>query len=70
MAENGFGSPTPTNLADISYLKENFKLHLLGDGCTLYAGALVSDSLLHTTISNLENKRLSYRKKALNCLII
>ena len=35
------------NFADISYLKENFKPHLLRDVCTLCSGALVSDSLLH-----------------------
>ena len=45
--------PPPThthtlgNFADISYLKENFKPHLLRDVCTLCSGALVSDSLLH-----------------------
>ena len=35
------------NFADISYLEENFKPHLLRDVCTLCSGALVSDSLLH-----------------------
>ena len=35
------------NFAGISYLKENFKPHLLRDVCTLFSGALVSDSLLH-----------------------
>ena len=42
-------SPAPPlgNFADISYLKENFKPHLLRDVCTLCSGALVSDSLLH-----------------------
>ena len=39
--------PPLGNLADISYLKENFKPHLLRDVCTLCSGALVSDSLLH-----------------------
>ena len=40
--------PTPLgNFADISYLEENFKPHLLRDVCTLCSGALVSDSLLH-----------------------
>ena len=39
--------PPPGNFADISYLKENFKPHLLRDVCTLCPGALVSDSLLH-----------------------
>ena len=41
--------PTPPlgNFADISYLEENFKPHLLRDVCTLCSGALVSDSLLH-----------------------
>ena len=40
-------APPPGNFADISYLKENFKSHLLRDVCTLCSGALVSDSLLH-----------------------
>ena len=31
--------------ANLSYLKENVKPPLLRDFCTLYAGALVSDSL-------------------------
>ena len=39
--------PPLGNFADISYLEENFKLHLLRDVCTLCSGALVSDSLLH-----------------------
>ena len=43
-----FPPPPPLgNFADISYLEENFKPHLLRDVCTLYSGALVSDSLLH-----------------------
>ena len=33
------------DFADISYLKENLKPHLLRDFCTLCSGALVSDSL-------------------------
>ena len=40
-------APPLGNFADISYLKENFKPHLLRDVCTLCSGALVSDSLLH-----------------------
>ena len=40
-------APPLGNFADISYLEENFKPHLLRDVCTLYSGALVSDSLLH-----------------------
>ena len=40
-------APPLGNFADISYLEENFKLHLLRDVCTLCSGALVSDSLLH-----------------------
>ena len=40
-------SPPLGNFADISYLEENFKPHLLRDVCTLCSGALVSDSLLH-----------------------
>ena len=39
--------PPLGNFADISYLKENFKPHILRDVCTLCSGALVSDSLLH-----------------------
>ena len=41
------GPPPLGNFADISYLEENFKPHLLRDVCTLCSGALVSDSLLH-----------------------
>ena len=39
--------PPLGNFADISYLNEKFKPHLLRDVCTLCSGALVSDSLLH-----------------------
>ena len=39
--------PPLGNFADVSYLEENFKPHLLRDVCTLCSGALVSDSLLH-----------------------
>ena len=39
--------PLLGKFADISYLKEHFKPHLLRDVCTLCFGALVSDSLLH-----------------------
>ena len=39
--------PPLGNFADISYLEEYFKRHLLRDVCTLCSGALVSDSLLH-----------------------
>ena len=39
--------PPLGHFADISYLEENFKPHLLRDVCTLCSGALVSDSLLH-----------------------
>ena len=39
--------PPLGNFADISYLEENFKPHLLRDVCTLCSGALVTDSLLH-----------------------
>ena len=39
--------PPLGNFADISYLEENFKPHLLRDVCTLCSGALVPDSLLH-----------------------
>ena len=35
------------NFASFFYQKEDFKLRLLIDVCTMFAGALVSDSLLH-----------------------
>ena len=40
-------APPLGNFADISYLEENFKPHLLRDVCTLCSEALVTDSLLH-----------------------
>ena len=46
-AQKGPAPPPLGNFADISYLEENFKPHLLRDVCTLCSGALVSDSLLH-----------------------
>ena len=47
-AKKGPAPPPPLgNFADISYLEENFKRHLLRDVCTLCSGALVSGSLLH-----------------------
>ena len=46
-AKKGPAPPPLGNFADISYLKENFKPHLLRDFCTLCSGVLVSDSLLH-----------------------
>ena len=47
-AKKGPAPPPPLgNFADISYLEENFKPHLLRDVCTLCSGALVPDSLLH-----------------------
>ena len=45
MAENVIA--LPGEFASLSYLKEDSKLRLLIDVCTMYAGALVSDSLLH-----------------------
>ena len=38
-------APPLGNFADIFYLEENFKPHLLKHVCTLCSGALVSDSL-------------------------
>ena len=46
-AKKGPAPPPLGNFADISYLEENFKPHLLRDVCTLCSGALVCDSLLH-----------------------
>ena len=46
-ANKGPAPPPLGNFADISYLEENFKPHLLRDVCTLCSGALVSDSLFH-----------------------
>ena len=46
-AKKGPAPPPLGNFADISYLEENVKPHLLRDVCTLCSGALVSDSLLH-----------------------
>ena len=46
-AKKGPAPPPLGNFADIAYLEENFKIHLLRDVCTLCSGALVSDSLLH-----------------------
>ena len=46
-AKKGPAPPPLGNFADISYLEENFKPHLLRDVCNQCSGALVSDSLLH-----------------------
>ena len=46
-AKKGPAPPHLGNFANISYLIENFKPHLLRDVCTLCSGALVSDRLLH-----------------------
>ena len=74
MAENGIALKHPLgNLVDISYPVENFKLRLLRDVCSLYAGALVSDSLLHMLpyhISEKEKEKFELQKKALNCIVI
>ena len=45
MAENDIAPPG--EFASLSHLKEGYKLRLLIDVCTMFAGALVSDSLLH-----------------------
>ena len=47
MSIKWFCSPSLGNFADISYLKENFKLRLLRGVYTLYAGALACNSVLH-----------------------
>ena len=48
--------PPLGNFADISYLEENFKPHLLRDVCTLCSGALVCDSLLHMLLYQTKEK--------------
>ena len=67
-------TPSPLgNFADISNLVKNFQLHSLRDAFTLYTGVLVSDILLYMLpyqIWKNKKKCLSYRKKALSCLII
>ena len=45
MAENVIAPPG--KFASLSHLKEDYKLRLLIDVYTMFAGALVSDSLLH-----------------------
>ena len=55
-AKKGPAPPPLGNFADISYLEENFKPHLLRDVCTLSSGALVSDSLLHMLLSQTKEK--------------
>ena len=56
-AKKGPAPPPPLgNFADISYLEENFKPHLLRDVCTLCSGALVSDSLLHMLLLQTKEK--------------
>ena len=66
MAENVIALPPPP--ASLSYLKEDFKLRPLIDVCTMFAGALVSYSLLHMLLYQIKKKKktksLSYRKKA------
>ena len=49
-------SPHLGNFADISYLDENVKPHLLRDICTLCSGALVSDSLNICNCNKLRKK--------------
>ena len=58
-AKKGPAPPPPPplgNFAEISYLEENFKPHLLRDVCTLCSGALVSDSLLHMLLQQTKEK--------------
>ena len=56
-AKKGPAPPPPLgNFADISYLEEKFKPHLLRDVCTLCSGALVSDSLLHMLLLQTKEK--------------
>ena len=45
MAENVIAPPG--EFASLYHLKEDYKLRLLIDVCTIFARALVSDSLLH-----------------------
>ena len=55
-AKKGPAPPPLGNFADISYLEEKFKPHLLRDVCTLCSGALVSDSLLYMLLQQTKEK--------------
>ena len=59
MAESAPPPPPPPleNFADIPYLEENFKLRRIRDVCTVCAGALVSDSLLHMLSYQIEKMK-------------
>ena len=62
MADNVI-APTLMNFSNLSYLKDDFKLRLLIDICTMFDGQPVT----YVTILNLKKKKtksLSYRKKA------
>ena len=52
MAENVIAGIPLRNFANLSYLKEDFKLRLLIDVCTMFAGAFVT----YVTILNLGKK--------------
>ena len=55
-AKKGPAPPPLGNFADISYLEENFKPHLLRDVCTLCSGALVSYSLFYMLLYQTKEK--------------
>ena len=55
-AKKGPAPPPLGNFADISYLEENFKPHLLRNVCTLCSGAFVSGSLLHMLLYQTKEK--------------
>ena len=67
MAENVIAPPG--GFCKLIHLKEDFKLRLLIDVCTMFAGALVSDScyicyLIKFRKKEKKIKSLSYRIKA------
>ena len=65
MAENVI--TPPGEFRKLIHLKEDFKLRLSIDVCTMFAEALVSDSCYICYLINLEKKKiksLSYRNKA------
>ena len=46
------------NIADVSYLKEQFKVHRIRHVCTLSAGALACNNLLHMLLYEFKNNKI------------